>query len=149
MSPSSQSIEDRCENWGAWARGHTRFQKRTAKSAEGHWRSPQMWEAAPATAWMTTDAGDAQAIESAVCALPLYYHALLRGWYVGGPRGLMSAGECLLRASQASGEPRARLGTFVMRLHAGHALLIAALAVPAVVRKQRAREIVREALERG
>lgn len=77
------TIADRCDNWGMAIRYRVAgFQ---TASKEGEYRSPQRshWQTAGAPSQtLQIDARDAQLIESAVCTLPLYQHALLRAWHV-------------------------------------------------------------------
>ena len=76
-------LEDRLINWGIVMR--SRMRANQAGSAEGAYRSPQRghWEPAGLTpSGARADPKDAAEIESAVCLLPLTYHAILRAWYV-------------------------------------------------------------------
>lgn len=89
------------------------------------------------------DPDDAQAIESAVCALDLYHHTLLKAWYVKRA----SEPTCLHMARRAAGESRRKRGNFSSSINMAKTLLQAELGRPAVVRKQRASALVRKMLD--
>ena len=139
MTPNP-SIADRCDNWGMAIRYRAAgFQ---TASKEGEYRSPQRahWQTAGAPPQtLQIDARDAQLIESAVCTLPLYPHALLRAWHVYR----VSEPVCLRLAAKASGEPRGRTSGFDAALGMAYALLTAALALPVAIRNDHARERIR------
>ena len=139
MTPDT-TIADRCDNWGLAIR-YRIIEFQTA-SKEGEYRSPQRahWQTAGAPSQsLQIDARDAQAIESAVCTIPIYPHALLRAWHVYR----VSEPVCLRLAAKAANEPRGRASGFESALAMAYALLTAALELPAVVRKDRARDRIR------
>lgn len=142
--PTSLAIEDRCENWAAWYRKEGRWIK-TARSLEGQWRSPQCWEPLPPGTVRLTDAADAQIVESAVRIIAMYPQALLRLYYVRNlpPRA------CLSIAAKLADEGRGRNSGWDAMLDMAHALLIEALDLPAVIRKDRARRIVLKVVDSG
>lgn len=133
-------LEERLESWASFWRWKLGLEQ--AASFEGQYRSPQHWEAPPIPpAWLDIDHEDVQAIESAVCALDLFHHTLLKMWYI------RRKGEstCLAEARRAMRERRGK-GNFRSSLAMAKALLLAELERPAVVRKQRASEYVRKIL---
>lgn len=139
MTPNP-SIADRCDNWGMAIR-YRAVGFQTA-SKEGEYRSPQRahWQTAGAPSQtLQIDARDAQTIESAVCTLPLYPHALLRAWHVYR----VSEPVCLRLAARAAHEPRGRTSGFDAALGMAYALLSAALDIPETARAALARHHVR------
>lgn len=135
-------LEARCENWGTWQRSLTIAI--AVSSKEGEYRSPQSrhWLLPVVSAPAQTDVADAQVVEHAVCAMDLYHHMILRAWYVQR----VSEPVCLRLAAKTAAEPRGRLRGWPSTLAMAHALLSASLALPAVIRKARARAIVVEML---
>lgn len=132
-------LEERLEAWGEYWRW--RVSTSQAESFEGQYRSPQRWDAAPIPpAWLDIDVDDVQAIESAVCALDLFNHVLLKMWYVR-----KRAEDACMGAARAAANRRTR-GPFRNYLAEAKAMLAAELERPAVVRKQRASEHVRRLL---
>jgi hypothetical protein len=87
---------------------------------------------------------DAKLIEAAVGVLPLYYHTLLKAWYVRR----LEPGKCLAVAAKVAVPVRKRIpfDAFDGELEAAYVLLLDALELPAVIRKQRAKDLVRERL---
>jgi hypothetical protein len=134
---AGMSIEARCDNWGLAHR--LRLIQGEAESFEGAYRSPQQWHelGAPAESQFV-DPHDAREVESAVCVLPIYQHAILRAWHVYRA----SPAACLRLAAKAAGESRGRLGGWASTLGASYGLLAHALSLPVVIRKERARERV-------
>jgi hypothetical protein len=146
---SDRELVQRLENWGKAQRLHLpgwdglrTMLGAKAGSAERSFRSPQHWIAAQPNPTLGVDPLDARVIESAVCILPLYQHALLKAWYVRR----RSPGKCLALAAEAAGVKKSRFSGFDAAIECAHALLVEALEVPAVIRKVRARQIVREVL---
>jgi hypothetical protein len=133
------SIDDRLDNWGIYWRWRLGYDQ--AQSFEGRYRSGQPWHAVP-TPPEALDPADADVIENAVCAIDLYHHALLKGWYVRR----WDEQRCLHRAREAAGYGRQRGGSFAASMVMAKSLLTAELGRPAVTRKERAREVVRRAL---
>jgi hypothetical protein len=90
------------------------------------------------------DPHDAKLIEAAVGVLPLYYHTLLKAWYVRR----LEPGKCLAVAAKVAVPVRKRIpfDAFDGELEAAYVLLLDALELPAVIRKQRAKDLVRERL---
>lgn len=132
-------IEERLEAWGAyWRWRQTQGQ---AESFEGQYRSPQRWDRLPvAPAWLDIDVDDVRAIESAVCALDLFNHLLLKAWYVRR----WDEDSCMATARrQTAGRRRSSFRKSILE---AKALLLAELERPAVVRKQRVSEYVRKLL---
>jgi len=139
------ALVERCDNWGdvvRWRRlpGH-------AVSVEGWFRAPRGaevdWETlAPPRNRPKFDLHDAQRVEDGVCTLPLYPHALLRLWHVHR----WDPGACLRVAAKAAGERRGTIRGFDASLDLAYKLLAAALLLPDVIRKQRARAIVNHAI---
>lgn len=91
--------------------------------------------------WLDIEVADAEAIESAVCAMELYYHILLKSWYVRR----RNEDACLGAARKMSGQRRRR-EDFRLILGTAKALLVQELERPAVVRKARASAMVRKLL---
>lgn len=142
----SDALDHRLENWGAAISGRSFGAARGTESIEGRYRSPQEWHApGPPQALIEPDHEDAQVIESAVVLLPLFHHALLRAWYVRR----LSPGTCVSRAREVGGAASPEGGHFPRHLSRAQELLEAALALPAVIRRERARAYVRKALELG
>jgi hypothetical protein len=136
-----RAIVKRCENWAHYVR--LRRLRGQANSLEGGYRPPRgaNWETRGApTVPPTPELHDAQAIEDAVSILALYHHTLLRAWYVNK----WHPGKCLAVAAEAAGVPRGRFSGFDAALEMAHGLLRESLRVPPVIRKMRARQIVRE-----
>jgi len=134
-------FEERLEGWSTFWRWKLGLDQ--AASFEGQYRSPQHWDAAPIPpAQLDIDTDDVQAIESAVCALDLFHHTLLKLWYVRRK----DEGSCLAEARRATGEKRRGKGNFQASLAMAKALLWTELSRPAVVRKQRASDYVRKLL---
>ena len=146
----NRPIDERCDNWGQCLRyyvpgwhspallGGDGGSAESKFSADDHSGYRQI-EAHPSA---HLDVNDAKIVESAVVTLPLYQHALLKAHYVRS----YSPGKCLALAAEAAGVRRVKFRGFLSDLEMAHALLIAALRLPAVVRKVRARELVRERL---
>lgn len=88
------------------------------------------------------DVHDAKVIESAVTILPLYQHTMLKAWYVKQ----RDPDTCLRLAAKAGERKKLRFSAFDSELEMAHALLTEALALPAVIRKERARDYVRGVL---
>jgi hypothetical protein len=134
----------RCRNWGQQYRlARLRGQ---ANSLEGSFRPDATagYESQGAPRAVSPDVADAQAIEDAVCIMAsLYHNLLLRCWYVR----LWSPGKCQTESARGVAMARPRLTGFDADLEMAHALLIAALNVPAVIRKPRAAAIVKELLD--
>ncbi|MCC6378746.1 MAG: hypothetical protein IT519_08025 [Burkholderiales bacterium] len=140
------ALDLRLENWGAAISGRSFGGARGTESIEGRYRSPQQWHALGAPqALIEPDHEDAQIIESAVVLLPLFYHALLRAWYVRR----LSPGTCVSRAREVGGAASPEGAHFPRHLDRAQELLVAALALPAVIRRDRARAYVRKALDLG
>ncbi len=134
-------LEDRLVAWGEYFRWHA-ANGNQANSLEGNWRCPQpWWELPPTPEWMEIEIGDVQTIESSVCALEMYYHILLKTWYIRR----LNEDACLGTARKMSGVRRRR-EDFRLILGTAKALLVQELARPAVVRKQRASAMVRAIL---
>lgn len=143
-------LDERCDNWGDWVRSGAETTQ--SRSIEGDYRSPQrgQWSRSVTASPTIVNALDAQAIEHAVCVLPMFHHALLRGWHVSRsrPGGYRLEPSLILRVSaKVAGEYRGSVKGFEQAREMAYALLRDALALPAVVRRVRAREIVLEALE--
>lgn len=138
-----EGIIARLENWGAAMGGRMIDSAAEAGSIESRYRSPQHWHAlgAPVNA-LPPDQEDAQVIESAVVLLPLFHHALLRLWYVRRLR----PGTCMKWARQVGGERSPAGHHFPDHLQAAHRLAESALEIPAVIRRERARDFVRRML---
>lgn len=146
-------LEERLEGWATFWRWKLGLEQ--AASIEGQYRSPQPWDQPIPPAWLDVDEDDVQAIESAVCAMDLFHHTLLKLWYIRR----RDEDTCLTTARRAAGEPKEarRRGkgeggriraadSFRSSLAMAKALLLAELARPAVVRKRRASEYVRNLL---
>lgn len=133
-------IEERLEAWGAYWRW--RQEQGQAQSFEGGYRSPQHWDfmLTHVPAELDIDRQDVDSIEAAVSALDLFNHVLLKAWYVRkfDPDRSMAA-------ARTAGRRRTR-AQFPLYLTESKVLLLAELETPAVVRKQRASEYVRELL---
>lgn len=142
----SRPLVERCENWGQCLRLYVPGWNAPApiggelSSAESRWRSG--FRTVSANPTVDLDVHDAKVIESAVSILPLYQHILLKAWYVRR----RSPGACLSDAAKAGDRRRMPFRAFDAELEMAHALLVQALDVPAVIRKVRARELVREIL---
>lgn len=135
-------LVDRCENWGFALRGG--LLRGETPSLEGNYRAPKITAALGAP---TTRSGinlpDAQIIEAAVCgSVDLYHHAILRAWHVYR----LSEPVALRRAAKAAGVERGKVSGFELTLQMAYGILGAALLLPAVVHKARARERVERAL---
>lgn len=145
----SRPIVVRLENWGKCLRmyvpGWTAPTPMGGElcSAESQWRSG--FRSIVADVTYTLDVHDAKVIESAVGSLKLYPHTLLKAWYVRS----YSPGKCLAYAARAAGIPRARFPAFDDLLEDAHDQVLDELAIPAVVRKVRAHQIVRQTLALG
>jgi hypothetical protein len=131
------AIPDRCDNWGVFCR-YTHAGIETA-SKEGQYRSPQQWHALGAPPIpLNLDPIDARLIEDCVTTIDLYHHALLRAWHVYR----VAEPTCLRLAAKAAGQKRGQSNGFDASLGMAYGLLSAALELPAVVRKERARRAV-------
>ena len=155
MTATGRLVE-RCDNWGACLRASLTVSvaKLPGKGAryfarigsyEQAYRSPQRNHWAPPGATAAPDQADvldAQEVESAVCLLDLYHHTVLRGWHV-----YRLAEPTVLRlAAKASGTARGRNSGWDATLSMAYGLLADALLVPAVFRRERARERVQTTL---
>jgi hypothetical protein len=144
-----QTLQHRLENWGVvWRTGSLRYDPYArgfvgaVECHHGDWyRSPQPWHE-PARAKLVPDVDDAGAIESAVCALDVFHHLILKGWYVRK----WHPGKVLRVANKRCSSPRCGRGAFDAALGMAHAMLTVELERPAVVRRQRAVAYVRAAL---
>ncbi|MCC7122275.1 MAG: hypothetical protein IT493_12025 [Gammaproteobacteria bacterium] len=159
-SALEHDLEHRCENWGAAlrsqchgnasselvaARDHaqrgvylTRRFAPSLRSFEAGWTSPQSahWNVPGVTrAPRDVDLADAQTIETAVCSIDAYFHAILRGWHVQR----FAEPVCLRLAARAVDCKRGKLSGWQATLDMAYALLTAALDLPAGVHKDRAR----------
>lgn len=140
---TGMNLEERLVSWGVFWRRRTERRQRSAESLEGNWRSKQPWDVPPLTAPpRCNDPADAEIIEAAVCSLPLFYHVLLKSKYV---RQYNDA-ECVMWARKAGNLRREPTSNFPVELAMGKAKLIEQLALPVVLRKQRASEYVRRLL---
>lgn len=142
-------LDVRCDNWGAWQRGGSTSHQ--VESKEGGYRSPQRghWEESVTAVPVAINAFDGQLIEHGVCLLPLYQHLLLRGWHCkrSRPNGYRLDPVIILRmAARISHEQRGCREGFTGALAMAYVLLGETLKVPAVVRKQHARDVVMRAL---
>ena len=88
------------------------------------------------------DVSDAEDVESAVCTLDMYPHAILRGWHVNR----LSEPMCLRLAAKAAGEQRGNVRGWEAILAMAYALLADALTTPRVLRRERARQRVHDIL---
>lgn len=153
---SPRSLVDRCDNWGDVMRWKVRAsvsingggpQRAPVKvyyarigGLESQYRSPQSqhWHYGSApTAAPDPDQADAAVIERAVCALPIYPHAVLRYHHVN----LLAPPIVLRLAAKAGDEPRSRGNaevTLRTALDCAYGLLAHALTLPAVIQRQRA-----------
>ena len=141
------ALDARLENWGAVLSGRLAGGRGGAtESLEGLYRAPRFSAAlgAPSVA-VELDQDDAQVIESAVILLPLFHHALLRCWHVHR----LAPGTCIDRARRVGGPGSPEGRHLPAHLDRAKALLEAALRVPAVIRKERARDYVRRMLATG
>ena len=133
-------LEERLEAWAVFWRWRNSGQQQ-AESFEGQYRSPQRWDRLPIPPQqLDVDVDDVHAIESAVCALDLFHHVLLKAWYILR----ISEDSCMAKARKAAGKGTRR--RFRVSMAEAKALLYAELERPAVVRKQRASEMVRQIL---
>jgi hypothetical protein len=145
------SVDERIANWAnslLWSGGGAGG---SCASIEGQWRSPQRWDAIPSGGIPSFDPFDAAIVESAVTILPIFDHALLRAWFVR--QGYMaeymrSKRGALGVAAAASGRPVPQRYEFETLLDEAKGRLAEVLKWPSVVRKERARQIVRETLAR-
>lgn len=157
MKPiSAADLEVRLGGWAAFWRRRLGYDQ--TGSFEGQYRSPQRdhWEPPKTRAYLgEIDDRDAEAIESAVCALDLFHHTLLKAWYVRR----QSEAECLACSRLAAGYARSRwvgrnraganselMKEFQAAMAMAKLLLTAELALPATVRKKRASTYVRKIL---
>lgn len=141
VAVAEHPLAARCDNWGLACR-YRLIQGETA-SLEGAYRSPQEWHEPGAPPQpQFCDVPAALEIESAVCVLDLYHHAILRAWHVYR----VSEPQCIRLAAKAAGEKRGKASGFEATLRAAYALLEVSLALPAVVRKERARARIRAIL---
>ena len=141
----TEALEARLENWGCAISGRKPGPGGT-ESVEGRYRSPQHWHAlGPPQTSVEIDHDDAQIVESAVVLIPLFHHALLRAWYV---RRLAPA-TCVSRARAVGGANSPAGFHFPQHLARAHDLIGVALALPAVIRRDRARAYVRRLLDLG
>lgn len=137
------TLDDRLDNWGRAMRWYAANASGTCASLEGHYRSPQPWHAIPPSAVPNgIDGPDAQAVESAVAVLSLFDHMLLRAWYVRRTHG----DHCISLARRAAGTAAPKGRGFQQHMADAKSALQAALALPAVIRKDRARARVRAIL---
>ena len=83
------------------------------------------------------ESDDAAVIEGAVCTLEAYPHTILRGWYVYR----LAEPTCLRLAEKAAHMGNRRTG-WDAALQTAHEAVAAALALPAVVRRERVRQRV-------
>ena len=146
----SATIEGRVLNWAnsfLWGSGSS---LRSAESVEGWYRSPQRWDAPPGRSRPLVDVHDAAVVESAIIILPLFDHTLLRSWYIfQGHRDehMRDKRQALAMAARAAGCEAPRSYEFGGRINDALGRLERALTLPAVVRKVRARQIVKEVLD--
>lgn len=133
-------LEPRLRNWGRWCLWRAR--QGCAASLEGGYRSPQRWEAPPVNPPPELDPKDGIVLESAVCALPIFDHALLRAWHVTR----WKEGDCIVAAKRAASMPRSLWLEFDPAYASACGKLEEQLCIPAVVRKDRARALVRKIL---
>jgi hypothetical protein len=145
------TIVDRCENWAECYRLRGCRQSRVG-SIEGGYRSPQSehWHhgAAPPVARPDLDWRDAEVVNGAWQAIPDGYHQIIIGaWHVRA----WSPGKCERIARLRGRGDNARLpppsdAAWQRTLQVAHGLLLEQLEIPAVVRRARLSERVREAL---
>lgn len=135
------SIIARCDNWGAAMRWHS-SSSQSAASAEGAYRSPQPWHAVPTPMPAAVDRRDADIIEAAVAVLSLHDHALLRARHVHR----LDQGACIAIARRAAGIGAPRRAPWHEAITIAYDALERALALPAVIRRDRARDRVRAIL---
>lgn len=141
-SSARESLIDRCDNWGAAMRGATGRASQSVASAEGAYRSPQPWHAVPTPMPAAVDRLDADIIEAAVAVLSLHDHALLRARHVHQ----LDQRACIAIARRAAGNGAPRRATFRGSMGMAYDALERALALPAVIRRDRARDRVRAIL---
>ena len=141
-------LTDRLDNWGHVMRWRPnasvtrevvrgRVQKRYYAAIPdyyGHARQP--WDYVP-TPPPKPESDDAAVIEGAVCTLEAYPHTILRGWYVYR----LAEPTCLRLAEKAAHMGNRRTG-WDAALQTAHEAVAAALALPAVVRRERVRQRV-------
>ena len=150
-------LEGRLNNWGdVWRQrlGYGLERSATAaSSAEGGYRNRwrASWDSDPVVgcaplAPRALDRADADVIELGVCALDLFHHCLLKAWFI---RRIGAIG-ALNFARTAAAETRIFYRTTAdaerecaARLIMAETLLARVLLLPAVVRKERARVMVR------
>lgn len=104
-----RALDARLENWGRVMRtAGLRFDPiangfvGVITCHHGDWyRSPQPWHALP-TARPASNVLDAMEVEQAVCALDVFFHLILKGWYVRK----WHPGKIMRVAQRASGEAR-------------------------------------------
>ncbi len=128
---TDEQLEASLSNWAAWCRCRRGWGQ--AASMEGGYRSPQHWDVLPVTRPPATDAEAAQTLEFAVCALPLWAHALLRYWHVERWRP-----EKVCRCVKRVAGRMIRFSEFDAAVVEAGKLLLYELDLPAVVRKERA-----------
>jgi hypothetical protein len=144
----SRPIVQRCLNWGACLRWYVPGWD-SPSSIGGELGSIETRRRHDRYRVLTTsptvglDVDDSRIVESAVVILPLYLHTLLKAWYVRQH----SPGRCLADAADLARCARAPFAAFDDHLEQAHTALLVALDVPSVVRKIRARELVRQALQ--
>jgi hypothetical protein len=143
-------IVKRCENWGDACRllGDRRTLWDVAiGAAVGRFPAyaqsrSQQWDAPSPNPRLALNIDDAKLVDHAACALPIYPHALLASWYAHR----LNPSICLTNAAKKAGMKRAPWRLFDEHLEQAHDALIAALALPAVIRRNRARDIARAML---
>ena len=139
----------RCEGWGKVMRailtnvaaegtGIDRRYYAKIGSYEAGYRSPQShhWTRPVTASFELLDVSDAEDVESAVCTLDMYPHAILRGWHVNR----LSEPMCLRLAAKAAGEQRGNVRGWEAILAMAYALLADALTTPRVLPRERARQ---------
>lgn len=154
------TLEDRLTNWGECWRSRVRagrdlvargvWSTRRGYGNAYHWDSCGELSArgvaigsAPSTA-SGVDLADAQAVESAVSAVEIFHHVMLKGHYVR----LWTPERTMRIARQASGvgNPRGR-GDYEASLRMARALLAEVIDRPAVIRRERAARAAAFALD--
>jgi len=142
----NRSIVSRLENWARCLRLYVPGWTSPSPiggglySAESQWRSG--FRSSAATEVATLDVHDAKMVESAVSILPIYYHAILKAWYVRK----LSPGSCLSYAARLSNQKKKRFGVFDIELEKSHSLVVESLTVPEEVRRVRAKALALAAL---
>lgn len=76
------TIDAAIDNWARWHQQAMRWHRRSCKSLEHRYRSPQPWDAPPVTPLGRVDLLSAYAVEDAWKGLPFVPKMILKQWFV-------------------------------------------------------------------